>query len=83
MANALDILIRIKQSGQNAFSKTEQGLKRMNLAAKAYRSTLNSLNNTTNSFVGNLTRMVAVLGGADLFRRFVTSGLGPSVSQGR
>ncbi|MDX9788888.1 MAG: hypothetical protein RBT11_19080 [Desulfobacterales bacterium] len=75
MNNALNIIIALKQSGGQVLKGLSGGINRLNMSSQAYQATLRSLNGTANQFTGMLTRMAAVLGGADLFRRAAASGI--------
>lgn len=69
----LNILIAIKQVGQAALTGLESGLKRVNVAARAYSDTLRSSSAAAGSMANSLGRLAAVLGSADLYRRAITA----------
>ncbi|MDX9785444.1 MAG: hypothetical protein RBT11_01615 [Desulfobacterales bacterium] len=69
MNKTLNLIIALKQTGGQVLGQAVTGLGRLNAASRAYHTTLAGMNGAANQFTGMLTKMAAVLGGADLFRR--------------
>lgn len=73
MGSPLSILIDIKQRGMEALGALDSGLRRVDMAARAYSATLNASSSAASSFAGSMSRLVGILGTAELYRRAITA----------
>lgn len=85
MNKTLNLIIALKQTGGQVLGQAVTGMGRLNAASRAYHATLAGVNGTANQFTGMLTRMAAILGGAELFRRAAggASGFNDTVEKSR
>lgn len=71
MADAINIIISAKDGATGILNSVNNGMKNLNLSAKAYHSTLNALNGYVNEFNAGLQRMVGIFGGMRIAKDFI------------
>ncbi|NOZ68029.1 MAG: tape measure protein [Deferribacteres bacterium] len=71
MTSIVNLIISAQDKASQIVRKTENGIKKLSGASKAYHDTLQGLNGTADKFMQNMQRIAAVVGIAGVARSFV------------